>query len=216
MKNLLKFLLSLVLAFILSLVIFSPRVARSLPVLLDEVGSPYHVAGPSMNPTLEDGQTVTVKMEFETLVRGDIVISVLPEAGYPFSANKDVQSIVKRIVGLPGETVDIGPDNTVYINGTVLAEPYLSEEARNATFVPGRETHFELGEAMYFVMGDNRTNSCDSRYFGPLKAGEITGLVDLDALDPDFVYLDIFIVLISTLILSSLTDKLVLLLFPDP
>ena len=68
---------------------------------------------------------------------------------------------VKRVIGLPGDTIDIVDDN-VYLNGsdTPLDEPYLAEKMK-----PGESFHFEVPEGCYFMMGDNRNYSMDARYW---------------------------------------------------
>lgn len=77
--------------------------------------------------------------------------------------------LIKRVVGLPGETVEI-QDNTVFINGLPLAEPYLREVAQTSSMDP-----ITIPEGEYFVMGDNRQRSLDSRSFGPVTRDEIVG-----------------------------------------
>jgi signal peptidase I len=84
--------------------------------------------------------------------RGHVVVFKFPE--------DPTRDFIKRVIGLPGETVEIR-DNVVYVNGTPIDEPYLTDEARrqNGDFPP-----FEVPEDSLFVMGDNRSNSADSRY----------------------------------------------------
>jgi signal peptidase I len=82
--------------------------------------------------------------------RGDIVV-------FPFPDDEEVDYI-KRIIGLPGETIE-GKDGLVYINGEPLVEPYVVE-ALDSDFGP-----YEVPEESYFMMGDNRNNSQDSRYW---------------------------------------------------
>ncbi len=201
MKNFLKQALPEVLAILLALVILAPLANRTIPFLFSTDMSHVIVSGSSMSPTLEDGQRVMTNNDCSAIARGDIVVSNLPEAGYQFTSIKEKHHIIKRIIALPGETVDIGIDNTIRINGEILDEPYLTEEAKAATYVQGRQTHFELAENMYFVIGDNRTNSCDSRYFGCVEHSMITGVVDPNATVPDTLARDFFILIIGIWVL---------------
>lgn len=77
--------------------------------------------------------------------------------------------LIKRVIGLPGETIEIN-DNTVFINGIPLAEPYLPEIARTSSMRP-----VTIPEDEFFVMGDNRARSLDSRSFGTVSREEIVG-----------------------------------------
>ncbi len=117
----------------------------------------FSVEGPSMSPNFQDGQMLLVsKMlyHFEEPQRGDVVILIPP---FKTPDNKDY---IKRIVGLPGESVEVR-DGTVYIHqGSKvfpLDEPYLH------THMYGTYTSGVIPPNSYFVMGDNRNNSSDSR-----------------------------------------------------
>ncbi len=90
--------------------------------------------------------------------RGDIIIFIPPDAPEEYDGEK-VEYYVKRVIGLPGETVEI-KDGYVYINGEPLEEPYLKEKMKNETFGP-----YVVPEGEYFMMGDNRNDSHDSRYW---------------------------------------------------
>ena len=79
------------------------------------------------------------------------------------------EEFIKRIIALPGETVE-GRDGRIYINGRALTEPYLPAGAATSDFPP-----HELREGQYWVMGDNRGNSRDSRAFGPIEGDTIVG-----------------------------------------
>ena len=124
---------------------------------------PIKIEGMAMAPALNDGDRIIIDRGFEKLERGDIVVFL-----YPADQSK---SFIKRIVGLPNETVEIR-DGTVVVNGTSLDEPYvdpkLNESQRSL-----RE--LTLPADAYFVMGDNRDNSNDSRMWGPLKREFIYG-----------------------------------------
>jgi signal peptidase I len=124
-------------------------------LIVTYVGQRTKVIGSSMEPMLEDGDNLIVdkiSYRFEEPRRFDIIV-------FPFRYEEKTYYI-KRIIGLPGETVYIDESGAVYINGEVLKESYGKETIID----PGRA--FEpvvLGEDEYFVMGDNRNNSSDSR-----------------------------------------------------
>ena len=117
---------------------------------------PVRVQGSSMCDTLQDGELMLVtKPEylFGDPAFGDVVICRYPGRGLTF--------FVKRVMGLPGDTIEIR-DNVVYRNGTAVEESYLTPERNNNGFdMPP----FHLGEEEYFVMGDNRDASHDSRNY---------------------------------------------------
>lgn len=98
--------------------------------------------------------------------RGDIMVFK-----YPMNEEQD---FIKRVIGLPGETIEIR-NKVVYINGEPLDEPYvLHKDARR---VPGRDDFgpYTVPEGEYFMMGDNREGSHDSRFWGPVKRSKIVG-----------------------------------------
>ena len=121
--------------------------------ILHFVGQRTMVDGMSMYPTLEDGDNLIVEklsFRFGDPQRFDIIV-------FPYD---DHTYYIKRIIGLPGETVQIDEEGTIYIDGEVLEEDYGAEVISN----PGRAAEpVQLGEDEYFVMGDNRNNSKDSR-----------------------------------------------------
>lgn len=134
-------------------------------LLLQLVVRNFRIVGDSMFPTLESGQFVLVERVSYRLSepkRGDIVIFEYPRAPQ--------EDFVKRVIGLPGETVEI-QGGSVYINGVPLVEPYIHGQ-RTLTYHPISLT---LGEGEYFVMGDNRAASSDSRTWGALPRPNIIG-----------------------------------------
>ena len=121
-------------------------------------------AGIYMEPTIMDGQVCTIK-ETAYMVsdpkRRDVVL---------FTINDD--SFLSRVIGLPGETITI-EDGVVYIDGTILDEPYLPD----GTITESDTKEFKVPDNYYFVMGDNRTQSYDSRTGGSIPQGIIEAQV---------------------------------------
>lgn len=130
------------------------------------------VIGSSMSPTLEDGDCLIVdkiSYKFREPERYDIII-------FPYRDDSN-RFYVKRIIGVPGDTIFI-QDGKTYINQEELSEPYLTELIDDAGIAA---TPITLGEDEYFVMGDNRNNSYDSRTaeLGIVSREEITGKICL-------------------------------------
>ncbi|MCL2564702.1 MAG: signal peptidase I [Defluviitaleaceae bacterium] len=113
------------------------------------------VSGPSMAPTLNNGDRVIINriaMRLESPVYGDIV-------AFPYPANPDDKHI-KRVIGLPGDYIDVY-DNRIFING----ELFLDGFSLDGVFLSGDMTFpLIVGEDEYFMLGDNRSNSKDSRF----------------------------------------------------
>jgi signal peptidase I len=123
----------------------------------------YRVVGQSMMSTLEEDQRLIVsKLSYRLHKpqRGDIIVFY-----DPFDSDRN---LIKRIIGLPGDLLEIR-QGQVYVNGQLLAEPYIS---RPGTY---SQPPTAIPEGQYFVMGDNRTNSSDSRSWGTLDGAEIVG-----------------------------------------
>lgn len=129
----------------------------------------YQVDGPSMTPTLLNRQYILVnKADYYVSApqRGDVIVF-----RYPRDPSRD---FVKRVIGLPGDTVRITGNGRVYVDGTQLKEPYINDRLN----FYGPET-WNLEAGQYFVMGDNRGNSSDSRDWGPVPRGDIIGKAEL-------------------------------------
>jgi signal peptidase I len=127
----------------------------------------YRAVGPSMEPTIHAGQLLTTQdYGKNTPQRSDIVI---------FHPPTDRSAVyLQRIIGLPGESVDV-TDAAVLINGKPLAEPYLGPHfAGNGE---GGVTQLTLEKDQYYVLGDNRQYSIDSRLFGAISRSMITAKV---------------------------------------
>ena len=138
-------------------------------LFINYVGQRTKVHGRSMIPTLHDGDNLIVDKltyRFSAPKRFDIIV-------FPYKY-KDNTYYIKRIIGLPGETVRIDTDGNIYINGEILEENYGAETIKD----PGRAvTEITLADDEYFVMGDNRNNSSDSRdpSVGNIKRSDIIG-----------------------------------------
>ena len=135
------------------------------------VGQRTEVEGASMENTLHNGDNLIVdkfSYRFHDPERFDIIV-------FPFQF-QDNTYYIKRIIGVPGETVQIMDDGSIYINGEKLEENYGMEVIKPETIGRAAEP-IELGDDEYFVMGDNRNNSSDSRtdMVGNIKRENIIG-----------------------------------------
>lgn len=119
--------------------------------------TPVRVNGSSMAPTLKGGEIMLLN-KLGNIERFDIVVLKIEE---------EQDNLIKRVIGLPGETVEI-KDNKIYINEKILEDKY----GEGITYNIDKIT---LKEDEYFVLGDNRMISLDSRVFGTIKASEIKG-----------------------------------------
>jgi signal peptidase I len=147
------------------LVLLAFLLALSLKTYVAEA---YEIKGKSMEPTFSDTERVVVLKAFYELGRGDIVV---------FESSEDPgKDLIKRVVGLPGETVEVR-GGTVYVNGKPLDERAYSSRRSRRPFPSGRRAVARLGPDEYYVLGDNRPDSHDSRYFGPVRAESIKGKV---------------------------------------
>ncbi|HUG47733.1 MAG TPA: signal peptidase I [Candidatus Limnocylindria bacterium] len=135
------------------------------------VAQPYQVQQESMRRTLEEGQYVLVDKltpNFNDYSRGDIIVFAPPN-----SDGQNAVPFIKRVIGEPGDTVEIR-DGAVYVNGTRINEPYVfSGPTRTAE----DEGFWQVPEGSLFVMGDNRNNSTDSRSrsIGPVPRQNVIG-----------------------------------------
>lgn len=126
--------------------------------------APFFIPSGSMIPTLMEGDRIIaskITYRFTAPKRGDIIVFK-----YPVDNKTDY---VKRLIGLGGETVEL-KNNRLYINGQMMPENYLPQGVRLDNFGPEK-----VPEGEYFMMGDNRTNSSDSRSWGTLPRKNIIG-----------------------------------------
>ena len=144
-------------------------------VIQNFVAQPYQVKQQSMQQTLEPEQYVLVDKltpRFDAYDRGDIVVFNPPETwagdGTPF---------IKRVIGIGGDQLEIRDDGFVYVNGVKLDEAYLFkvDGEPQRTDAPPDQTHWNVPNGEFFVMGDHRSNSADSRVFGPISEGDVIG-----------------------------------------
>ncbi len=145
----------------------------------------YSIPSGSMEPTLKIGDRIVVnKLSYDLhgVDRSNIVVFSTPPTEN--CAGPPVSDLVKRVIGLPGEIISLH-DGHVLINGRILPEPYLPPSARDDTYPGPGSVAYSLHHAFripaddVYVMGDNRAESCDSRYWGPIAKSTIVGKVDI-------------------------------------
>ena len=138
------------------------------------IAAPYIVEGSSMEPTFAGWDYLIIDKivyDIKKPQRGEVIVFTLPQDAS--------RSLIKRVIGLPGETVRISDSTVTIVNashpdGFALEEPYI--DPKNAT--GGESVERTLGPDEYFVMGDNRRVSSDSRIWGNLPLADISGRVD--------------------------------------
>jgi signal peptidase I len=139
---------------------------------------PFLVSGASMVPSFANGDYLLIDeltYRFRPAQRGEVVVFHYPKDESTY--------FIKRVIGLPGDRVEI-KDNRITIvneenpNGLLLSEPYLPPGTQTVTRIGG-QNEFSLGAGEYLALGDNRSYSFDSRDWGILRAQDIVGLVRL-------------------------------------
>lgn len=128
-------------------------VVMSIIAIMFSFSFQFTISG-SMEPTFEIGSLQISRLYNFNVKRGDVIGFV-----YPYEYGLDQKVLGKRVIGMPGETIQINKDG-VFINGKLLDEPYVKQD----TSYKNIDATFEIPEDSYFVMGDSRNTSVDSRY----------------------------------------------------
>jgi len=128
----------------------------------------YSIPSPSMVPTLEVGDRVVVLQLNTDPARGDIIVFDRPPND-PKTSPDDPDVLIKRVIGLPGETVE-SRDGKVYVDGKALVEDYLPDGTETIITAP-----ITVPKGDLLVLGDNRSASFDGRFFGPISKKLIVG-----------------------------------------
>lgn len=152
---------------ILQIVIFAGAIFLILYLL---VMQPHKIKGASMDPNFHDGEyllTDKISYRFGEAGRGDVVIFKAP--------GTSGDDFIKRIIGTPGERVMV-KNHQVYVNGALLKESYIAAnvETNGGAFL-NEEVEMVVPSGKYFVLGDNRPHSADSRSFGFIEKNSIIG-----------------------------------------
>jgi signal peptidase I len=130
----------------------------------------FYIPSESMEPALRPGDRVLVNKlsyHFHAIHRGDVVVFKRPPSE---ASDPSIKDLIKRVIGLPGETIE-ARNGKVFINGKQLDEPYLAPGSGATTSLPPTV----VPPNDYFVLGDNRINSKDSRFIGPIPRSLIVG-----------------------------------------
>ncbi|MGC8512454.1 MAG: signal peptidase I [Acidimicrobiales bacterium] len=167
-------------AIVLGVALAAALVMRSFVI------QPFFIPSGSMEPTLHVGDKVLVnKLSYDLhpVHFGNVVVFRKPAGDF----TPGITFLIKRVVGLPGETLRSGPAGEIYVDGHLTAQPWLSAQAKLSPGPPicdpadgfshvdctGDTLHLPPNE--YYVMGDNRGDSEDSRYIGPISGSSIIG-----------------------------------------
>jgi signal peptidase I len=139
---------------------------------------PFWIPSSSMTPTLGVYDRIVVQKAFfswRDVREGDIVVFSHPPLDRCPGPQGD---LVKRVIALPGQTI-YSSGNGIYVNGRLLAEPYLPRYDPLGPPIASRQHPYRVPPGEFYVLGDNRADSCDSRYWGPVEGPSIIGKVVL-------------------------------------
>jgi len=139
----------------------------------------YFIPTSSMVPTLGVYDRILVQKAFfswHDVREGDVVVFSHPPLEHCGGPQKD--DLVKRVIALPGQTI-YSSGNSIYVNGRLLAEPYLPHYDPLGPPIASRQHPYRVPPGEFYMLGDNRADSCDSRYWGPIKGSSIIGKVVL-------------------------------------
>lgn len=139
----------------------------------------FWIPSSSMVPTLGVHDRILVQKAFfswHDIREGDIVVFTHPPLDHcPGPQQGD---LVKRVIALPGQTI-YSTGNSIYINRRLLAEPYLPHHDPLGPAIASKQHPFRVPPGEFYMLGDNRAISCDSRYWGPIEGSSIVGKVVL-------------------------------------
>jgi signal peptidase I len=143
------------------------------------VFQPFWIPTSSMVPTLGVYDRVLVQKAFfswRDVREGQIVVFSHPPLDH--CGGPQEGDLVKRVIALPGQTI-YSSGNSIYVNGRPLAEPYLPHYDPLGPPIASRQHPYLVPPGEFYMLGDNRSDSCDSRYWGPIKGSSIIGTVVL-------------------------------------
>jgi signal peptidase I len=162
---------------IVQLLIVLVVIAATTTLVRGAVVQPYEMTSASMAPTFEPGTDLVVmkpRLLAGSIEQGDVIVFRQP-AGTPCGTGEGgTADLVKRVIAMPGDTISSAYGN-IYVNGRLLDDGW-----HNETFGPLAATRLppmQIPEGSYYVLGDNRTDTCDSRVFGPIDGSLLVGKV---------------------------------------
>jgi signal peptidase I len=142
----------------------------------------FFIPSSSMVPALGVYDRILVQKAFfswRDIREGNVVVFTHPPLDRCGGPQKD--DLVKRVIALPGQTI-YSSGNSIYVNGRLLAEPYLPHDDPLGPPIPDASSRhpYRVPPGEFYMLGDNRASSCDSRYWGPIKGSSMVGKVVLD------------------------------------